>query len=106
MSTRSVGPISSASVRAELWQLALIVVAVLTIVLVLLPLTPANDPPRSSFLLLALASWALAPSHGITIHVQPSQAVASHGAWLALAITLTVCGYAMRRRLGPVDLTG
>jgi alpha-1,2-mannosyltransferase len=66
----------------------------------------ARRAPRRSFLLLALASWALAPSHGITIHMQASQAVASHGAWLALAITLTVCGYAMRRRLGPVDLTG
>ena len=66
----------------------------------------ARGAPRRSFLLLALASWVLAPSHGITIHVQASQAVASHGAWLALAITLTVCGYAMRRRLGPVEVTG
>ena len=66
----------------------------------------AVGAPRRSFVLLALASWAVAQPHGITIRVHASQAIASHGAWLALAITLTVCGYAMRRRLGPADVAG
>ena len=63
----------------------------------------ARGTPRRWFLLLALASWVIAPPHGITVHVQASQAVASHGAWLTLAISLTVCGYVMRRRLEPLD---
>jgi alpha-1,2-mannosyltransferase len=57
----------------------------------------AAGAPRRWFLLLVLASWVIAPPHGITIHVQPSQSVASHGAWLALATSLVVIGYAMRR---------
>jgi alpha-1,2-mannosyltransferase len=59
--------------------------------------------PRRWFLLLALASWVIAPPHGITVHVQASRDVSSHGAWLTLAISLTVCGYAMRRRLEPLQ---
>lgn len=57
----------------------------------------AAAAPRRWFLLLALASWVIAPPHGITIHVQPSQSVASHGAWLALATSLAVIAYAMRQ---------
>lgn len=39
---------------------------------------------------LVVASWIVSPPHGLTIHVQASQGVASHGAWMALGITLAV----------------
>jgi hypothetical protein len=45
---------------------------------------------RRLLLALAVASWVISPPHGVTIHVQASQGVTSHGAWLALGITLAV----------------
>jgi hypothetical protein len=45
---------------------------------------------RRLLLALAVASWIISPPHGLTIHVQASQGVTSHGAWLALGITLAV----------------
>ena len=76
MSPRSVGPISSASVRAELWQLALIVVAALTIVLVFLPLTPTYD-------LEVFLRAGQAVLHGLRVYPSPSsQAVYSGSAFV------------------------
>jgi hypothetical protein len=50
---------------------------------------------RRWLLALAVASWIISPPHGLTIHVQASQGVTSHGAWLALGITLAVFVFAL-----------
>jgi hypothetical protein len=50
---------------------------------------------RRWLLALAVASWIISPPHGLTIHVHASQGVASHGAWLALGITLAVFVFAL-----------
>ncbi len=63
----------------------------------------ALRPSRRVFVLLALASWAIAPPHGIHLDTEIFGSVASHGALLALATCVGVVAVAARPRRGRLD---
>jgi alpha-1,2-mannosyltransferase len=61
------------------------------------------DAPRRWFAALAVLSWLIAPPHGVDIDVRLLQQIGASGAWLAIATSLLVFGYAakpLRRHVG------
>jgi hypothetical protein len=57
----------------------------------------ALQAPRRWFVALAIASWAIAPPHGIHVDADLIEGVASPGAWLAVAGCIAVFVYAAGR---------
>jgi alpha-1,2-mannosyltransferase len=65
--------------------------------LVLLPAALlALNAPRRWFVMVALASWAIAPPHGVHLESDLIEDVASSGSWLAVATSMLVFGYSVR----------
>jgi alpha-1,2-mannosyltransferase len=63
--------------------------------LVLLPAgLIALGAPRRAFVVLALASWAIAPPHGVALDSDLIEGFKNSGAWLAVAVSLMVFGTA------------
>ena len=60
----------------------------------------ALQAPRRWFVALAIASWAIAPPHGIHVDADLIEGVASPGAWLAVAGCIAVFVYAAGRTRG------
>jgi alpha-1,2-mannosyltransferase len=72
--------------------------------LVLLPAALlALNAPRQWFVVLALASWAIAPPHGVHLDTDLIEGVTSSGAWLAVATSLLIFGYSARARRQCLD---
>jgi Glycosyltransferase family 87 len=65
--------------------------------LVLLPAAMlALDAPRRWFVVLAVASWVIAPPHGTHLQIPVPERLEASGPWLALAASLCVLAYAAR----------
>ena len=56
------------------------------------------DAPRRWFVALALASWTIAPPHGVDPSTAGTKGTFSLGAWLAVLLSLAVFGYAAAPR--------
>ncbi len=54
------------------------------------------DAPRRWFAALAVLSWLIAPPHGVDVDIRLLQRIGSSGAWLAIATSLLVFGYAAK----------
>jgi alpha-1,2-mannosyltransferase len=57
------------------------------------------NAPRRWFVVLALASWAIAPPHGVHLDTDLIEGVNSSGAWLVVATALLVIARLPRKRL-------
>jgi alpha-1,2-mannosyltransferase len=62
------------------------------------------DAPRHWFLVLALASWVIAPPHGLHWTLPVPEQLESSGPWLAIAVSLLVFAYPGRS--GRASLEG
>jgi hypothetical protein len=88
------GVVASLLLTPVLWSHYLILLAAGLLVL---------DAPRRWFAALAVLSWLIAPPHGVDIDVRLLQQIGASGAWLAIATSLLVFGYAakpLRRHVG------
>jgi alpha-1,2-mannosyltransferase len=69
------------------------------LVLLAVPLLLLGSP-RRWFVMLAAASWMIAPAHGLRVNNELLRDLPRGGAWVAVVLSLLVLGYVTARRVG------